>query len=297
MSLHSSEAQVRLTRTTNSATKVRSNGKRVLRMKKAHIYMKRARTWIPSITVTAGLIVAWQLIVTLKDVNEYVLPAPSTIVASMVSEWDLYKAAAIPTLIAIVVGFILAVLIALPIAISMVYSPIVERALYPLLVISQVVPKVALAPLFIIWFGFGETPKILMVVLISFFPLVVDAVVGFTAARPESLMLVRSMGASKWQAFWKIRFPWALPSLFAGAKVSITLAVVGAVVAEFVGADEGIGVLINQARGNLDTTIVFGGITYLSLIGLILFALVAGLERLLVKGNRSGRGFEAAGRL
>src|SRR5690606_23110870 len=122
----------------------------------------------------------------------------------------------------------------LPIGILMVYNKLAERALYPLLVLSQLIPKVAIAPLFIIWFGFGEAPKILMVVLISFFPLVIDAAVGFAAARPESLMLVRSMGANRWQAFWIIRFPWALPSIFAGAKVAVTLAVVGAIVAEFV---------------------------------------------------------------
>lgn len=253
--------------------------------------------WLPATATIAGLIVLWQAIVTLGDVNEYVLPAPLTIVTSMIVDWEMYLRSSVPTVIAIVVGFALAVIIALPIAISMVYSKIVERALYPLLVISQVVPKVALAPLFIIWFGFGQTPKIFMVVLISFFPMVIDAIVGFKAARPESLMLVRSMGASKWQAFWKIRFPWALPSIFAGAKVAITLAVVGAIVAEFVGADTGLGVLITQARGNLDTTTVFAGIVYLSLIGLVLFALLTGLERLLVKGSRSGRGFEAAGSL
>jgi NitT/TauT family transport system permease protein len=252
---------------------------------------------MPAIVLVAALIVLWELIVTVGGVNEYIMPSPVTIVVSMVTDWDMYLTASAPTVFAIVVGFVLAVIVALPLAIAMVYSKIVERALYPLLVISQVVPKVALAPLFIIWFGFGDTPKILMVVLISFFPLVIDAIVGFNAVRPESLMLVRSMGSSRWQAFWKIRFPWALPSIFAGAKVAITLAVVGAVVAEFVGADTGLGVLITQARGNLDTTTVFAGIVYLTLIGLILFAVINLVERLLVKGSRSGRGFEAAGKL
>src|SRR5699024_2901126 len=106
---------------------------------------------------------------------------------------------------------------------------------------------------------------------------------------------VRSMGASRWQAFWKVRFPWALPSIFAGAKVAITLSVVGAVVAEFVGAERGLGVLITQARGNLDTAMVFAGIACLSLIGLILFSVVGFLERMLVKGSRKDRSFEAAG--
>lgn len=243
------------------------------------------------------LVVLWEVASRQGWIEEYVLPAPTAIVGEMTGGFDRYWTASVPTLTAIVIGFLLSVLIAIPIAIGMVYSKLLERALYPLLILSQVVPKVAIAPLFIIWFGFGDPPKILMVVLISFFPLVIDAVVGFQASRPESLMLVRSMGASRWQAFWKIRFPWALPSIFAGAKVAITLAVVGAVVAEFVGADTGLGVLITQARGNLDTVAVFAGIGYLSLLGLILFAIVGILERLLVRGGRSGRKFEAAGGL
>ncbi|MBM9463892.1 ABC transporter permease [Aeromicrobium sp. YIM 150415] len=256
-----------------------------------------ARRWLPSTTLLVLLVGAWQIASSTGLVEEYVLPAPFTIVESMVVDASRYWEASVPTLWAIVLGFVLSVLVAVPIAIGMVYSPLFERALYPLLVLSQVVPKVAIAPLFIIWFGFGDPPKILMVVLISFFPLVIDAAVGFHAARPESLMLVRSMGASRWQAFWKIRFPWALPSIFAGAKVAITLAVVGAVVAEFVGADRGLGVLITQARGNLDTVTVFAGIGYLSALGLVLFAIIGLLERLLVRGSRSGRSFEAAGGL
>ena len=255
------------------------------------------RRWLPSGVLLALLVVLWQAASSTGLVEEYVLPGPLAVAESMVADADRYWEASVPTLSAITLGFVLSVLIAVPIAIGMVYSTIFERALYPLLVLSQVVPKVAIAPLFIIWFGFGDPPKILMVVLISFFPLVIDAAVGFHAARPESLMLVRSMGASRWQAFWKIRFPWALPSIFAGAKVAITLAVVGAVVAEFVGADQGLGVLITQARGNLDTVTVFAGIGYLSILGLVLFAGVGLLERLLVRGSRSGRAFEAAGGL
>lgn len=259
--------------------------------------LESLRSSWPAIALIVIIVAVWQAVSVAGIVEKYVLPAPWDIVSAMVANFDLYWSASLPTLTAILLGFGISILIALPIAIGMVYSPLLQRAIYPLLVLSQVVPKVALAPLFIIWFGFGTPPKIFMVVLIAFFPLVVDAVVGFQAARPESLMLVRSMGASRWQAFWKVRFPWALPSIFAGAKVAITLAVVGAVVAEFVGADKGLGVVITQARGNLDTVAVFAGIGYLSIIGLVLFASVSLLERVLVRGSRSGRSFEAAGSL
>lgn len=249
----------------------------------------------PAIALIVAALVIWQAASGFGIVPEYLLPSPLAIVTEMVVNAGTYLSSSVPTVMAIVLGFILAVVISLPLGVLMVYYPLMHRAIYPLLVLSQVVPKVAIAPLFIVWFGFGNSPKILMVVLISFFPLVIDALVGFSAARPESLMLVRSMGSSRMQAFWKVRFPWALPSLFAGAKVAITLAVVGAVVAEFVGADRGLGVVITQARGNLDTVMVFAGIGYLSLIGMVLYALVTLAERMLVKGSRSGRSFEAAG--
>lgn len=259
--------------------------------------LKNTSKLLPSISLIAAILVIWQLASSLGFVEEYLLPGPVQIVMEMLDNADFWLRNSMPTLMAILVGFVVSIAISLPMAIGMVYSAYFRKALYPLLVLSQVIPKVAIAPLFIIWFGFGDFPKILMVILIAFFPLVIDAVVGFQAARPESLMLVRSMGASRWQAFWKVRLPWALPSIFAGAKVAITLAVVGAVVAEFVGANSGLGVEITRARGHLDTLAVFAGIGYLSLIGLILFGAVTLLEKVMVKNSRSGRAFEAAGGL
>lgn len=252
--------------------------------------------WVPALALLVIIVLAWQLVSSFGVIPPYLLSSPLAIAEEMIVNWDTYVSASLPTLIAIVVGFLISILISLPLAIAMVYSPLLRSAIYPLVILSQVIPKVAIAPLFIIWFGFGQSPKILMVVLIAFFPLLIDAVVGFSAARPQSLMLVRSMGATRWQAFWKVRFPWALPSIFAGAKVAITLAVVGAVVAEFVGANSGLGVLITRARGDLDTVMVFAGIGYLSIWGLIAFGLIVLAEHLLVK-NPHKDGFEAAGKL
>lgn len=257
----------------------------------------RGADWALPLLLVAIVVGAWQSAITFGGIQEYVLPGPGTVITTMVVDWHNFLTQSIPTIIAIFVGFAVAIAVALPIAIAMVYSSIVRRAVYPLLIVAQVVPKVALAPLFIIWFGFGQSPKILMVALICFFPIVIDSMVGFNAARPESLMLVRSMGASRWQAFWKVRWPWALPSIFAGAKVGITLAVVGAVVAEFVGADKGLGVLLITARGNLDSVTVFAAIGWLTVIGFVLFVIVELLERIAIRGSRHGRGFEASGSL
>jgi NitT/TauT family transport system permease protein len=260
---------------------------------------KRSRVsdWLPALALVVLLVAAWQAAVSFGGVKEYVLPAPGAVVEKMFADLDLFADQSVPTVIAIFTGFALAIAVALPIAVAMVYSGVVRRAVYPLLIVAQVVPKVAIAPLFIIWFGFGQLPKVLMVALICFFPVVIDSMVGFRAARPESLMLVRSMGASRWQAFWKVRWPWALPSIFAGVKVGITLAVVGAVVAEFVGADKGLGVLLITARGDMDSLTVFASIGWLTIIGFALFGAVELLERVLLPGRGSRRGFEASGGL
>ena len=257
----------------------------------------RLADWLLPLAMVAIAVGIWQAVCSSGGVEEYVLPAPADVVQKMFGDFGTFAEQSVPTIIAIFVGFALAVAVALPIAVAMVYSGVVRRALYPLLIIAQVVPKVAIAPLFIIWFGFGQLPKVLMVALICFFPVVIDSLVGFKAARPESLMLVRSMGASRWQAFWKIRWPWALPSIFAGIKVGITLAVVGAVVAEFVGADKGLGVLLITARGDMDSLTVFASIVWLTVIGFILFVVVELLERVLVPGKRGGRSHEASGAL
>jgi NitT/TauT family transport system permease protein len=171
----------------------------------------------------------------------------------------------------------------------MIYSKWFRRSIYPILLTAQVLPKVALAPLFIVWFGFGLLPKVLMTFLISFFPIVIDSLTGLNSVRPESLMLLRSMGASRWQAFWKVRLPSALPSMFGGFKIAITFAVVGTVVAEFVGSDHGLGYILVLARGNLDTVTVFAAILWLVAIAFLYYFAVELLEWLLVKGRAARR--------
>jgi NitT/TauT family transport system permease protein len=235
-----------------------------------------------------GVIGVWELLVRKLEVPVYLLPAPSEIAIKMIVQRDVFFVQIWPTSSAIISGFLLAVAVGVPAATLMVYSATIRRTIYPILLTAQVLPKVALAPLFIVWFGFGFLPKVLMTFLISFFPIIIDTLTGLNSVRPESLMLIRSMGGNRWQSFWKVRMPSALPSMFGGLKVAITFAVVGTVVAEFVGSDNGLGYLLVLARGNLDTVTVFAAIVWLIIIGFAFYFAVEVAERLLIKG-RSGR--------
>ncbi|MGH7268697.1 MAG: ABC transporter permease, partial [Candidatus Rokuibacteriota bacterium] len=167
---------------------------------------------------------------------------------------------------------------------------------YPVLVATQVVPKIAIAPILTIWFGFGMPPKVMMCFLISFFPVVIDSIVGLRSVEVGKLHLARSMGASPWQTFVKIRLPSALPSILGGVKIASTFAVVGAVVGEFIGADQGLGRVILIANGNFDTVTVFAAIGYLTFIGVGLFLLVDGVERLVIPWHVSRRAEDVVGR-
>ena len=174
-------------------------------------------------------------------------------------------------------------------ALMIAYSRTVESFVYPLLVFSQSVPKVAIAPLFVVWFGFGIIPKVIAAFLLGFFPVVVSTVVGFKSVERDMIDLARSMKASKLQIFMRISLPQALPSIFAGLKVSVTLAVVGAVVGEFVGSNSGIGYVLQIANGNFDLPLMFAALTILSLVGVILFALVDLVERFMIPWHASQR--------
>lgn len=249
-------------------------------------------SWIAPAVTAIGCLVLWEAAVRLFAIPIYLLPPPSGVIAKMLSEYRMFFFEAIPTLMAIIAGFLLAVAVGVPTATYMVYSPLFRRAVQGILITAQVLPKVALAPLFIVWFGFGLLPKVLMTFLISFFPIVIDSVIGLSLVRPESLMLVRSMGGNRWQAFWKIRLPNALPSIFGGFKVAITFAVVGALVAEFVGSDSGLGYVLVMARGNLDTLTVFAAIGWLVAIGFFFYYAVELLEKLVLRNRAYNRAHE-----
>ncbi|WP_343919196.1 ABC transporter permease [Agrococcus citreus] len=235
------------------------------------------------------VLVAWQLAVDLLDIPTYILPSPLQTVESLWSNRLELWGATLVTTGEVLAGFLLAVLVSVPIAMLLVSFRWFERIVYPFLVLLQTVPKIALAPLFVVWFGFGPGPKVLVTFLICFFPILLDTMTGLRSSNPDMASLVRTMGGGRWAVFSKVRLPSALPHLFAGVKVAITLAVVGAVVGEFVGATEGLGYLLLRANANLDTPLLFASIVILTVLGLALFYLVALIERLVIPWHVSQR--------
>lgn len=242
----------------------------------------------PAVTMLA-ILAAWELWIALAQVPLYLIPPPSKVIASMVTQSPHLLAQSWVTLQEIVLGFLLSVVVAVPLSILIVSSKAFEKSVYPLLVASQVVPKVAIAPLFIIWFGFGTLPKVLIAFLIAFFPIIIDSVIGLRSMEIEKLYLAQSMGAGKLQTFLKIRLPNALPNMLGGLKVAATFSVIGAIVGEFIGADQGIGRVLLLANGNLDTVTLFAGVGYLTIIGIAIFFLMDLIERLLIPWHVSRR--------
>jgi NitT/TauT family transport system permease protein len=201
------------------------------------------------------------------------------------------------TTTSMLLGYALGIAVALPLAMALAYSRLFEAAVYPSVVFLQILPKIAIAPLFIIWFGFGMLPKLLLVFLLTFFPIVVSAVAGFKSCDPDIIELARATGTSRLRLFLKIRFPSALPEIFTGLKVAAALASTAAVVAEFVSSDAWLGYLLLTFNGELLTSMVFGTIIILGVIGLALYYLVEGLERLIIPWHVAARGEQTLGKL
>jgi NitT/TauT family transport system permease protein len=228
------------------------------------------------------LFVAWELAVRMTGVKEYLLPAPSKVWSEFWKRHDIVAGGAWVTTKEILAGYALAVLVSIPLALTVAYSRFMEQAVYPVIVFLQIVPKIAIAPLFIIWFGFGFTPKLLLVFLLSFFPIVVSSIAGFKSADRDVMDFARTTGAGALRMFLKIQLPQALPHIFTGLKVGAALAATAAVVAEFVASDKGLGYLLLQYNGQLETPMVFATIVILSLIGLAVYYAVEVVERIAI---------------
>ncbi len=246
---------------------------------------KRLRRLLRSQRVLVSFVLLfflWEGAVRLFRVPSYLLPPPSVIALDLLARWSRVMQNTLITTQEIVAGYLAAVLISIPLALLIAHSRFMEETVYPIIVFFQIVPKIAIAPLFIIWFGFGFTPKLLLVFLLSFFPIVVSSIAGFKSVDAEILDLARSTGASPWMMFRKIRLPYALPSIFTGLKVAAALSPTAAVVAEFVASDKGLGYLLLEFNGNLNTSMVFATIVVLSIVGLLVYYAVELIERILI---------------
>lgn len=245
------------------------------------------RQFLISFIVLFGV---WEVGVRVFGVASYLLPPPSEIWTEFSSRWAYVLDNTWITTSEIVVGYLVAILVSVPLAVFVAYFPSMERTIYPIIVFLQIIPKIAIAPLFIIWFGFGFLPKILLVFLLSFFPIVVASISGFKSIDDETMELARSTGASPWMIFRKIRLPHAMPAIFTGLKVAAALSSTAAVVAEFVASDSGLGYLLLRYNGDIETAMVFATIIVLSIVGLIVYYAVEVIERLAIPWHVSQRG-------
>ncbi|MGU3496779.1 ABC transporter permease [Xanthobacteraceae bacterium A53D] len=234
---------------------------------------------LSSILLPLGLaffvLLAWQAYVTIWQVPSVILPSPISIAAYIWERHDLLLMHAIPTTLESAAGFLLALLLGVAIAILLTYSPMAHQALYPNLIFFQLIPKIALAPLFIIWLGVGTQSRIAFSVFIAFFPVVIATTAGFQNVDRNIVRLCRSLTATEWQIFTNIRFPMALPHIFSGMKIAITLAIIGVIIGEFITAQAGLGYLIIFATARADTEVSMAAIVVLCICGLLLYGLVA----------------------
>lgn len=245
-------------------------------------WRRRVAAPLAPVLLLATFLAAWQLIPPAMGVETFILPIPSQIASQMVDDWSLLQPALLVTLREILLGFALAFVVAMVLGFAVAHSRIVNRTVYPLLVASQTIPIIAIAPVFIIWFGYGLTPKVVITAIICFFPLTVNTVAGYAAVDPDTRMLFKAYGAGRFMTFRLLSLPSALPSIFAGVKISVTLSVIGATIAEWVGSQEGLGYVILQASSQIITARVFAAIALLSFMGIALFLVASLLERLVM---------------
>ena len=242
----------------------------------------RARQLLFPAFVALALLILWEGVGALANVPAVILPRPSLIGRLIGQRWELLLKHAYPTTVQSILGFLCAVVVGVGLGMLVSFSRFFREAVYPLIIAFQVVPKVALAPVFILWFGLGGTSRLVLAFFIAFFPMVVNTFTGLDSVDPTMIRMARAFHASRFTIFWKIQLPHAMPYIFSGLKISITFAVIGIVVAEFVTAQEGLGYLIVFSEGNLDTPMMMGSLVVLSVVGILLYGAVVGLEKLCI---------------
>ena len=243
----------------------------------------------PPLAFGALLLIAWDLWVRARDVKEYLVPAPAAVAAAFADDPMRFIDAARLSLAAALGGLLIASLAAFALAVLMAHSRPAERAVYPWALMLKVTPIVAVYPLFTIWFGFSIWPKMLIAALITFFPMLVNAVIGLRSVDAQALDFMRALDASRAQVFWKLRLPASLPYVFAALRISVPLSLIGAVVAEFLSGASGMGQLILIANGDFDTATLFAAVFVLALMGVFLTAAVSIVERRVLFWHESAR--------
>jgi NitT/TauT family transport system permease protein len=250
--------------------------------------LHQLRPVILPLLTAAVLLILWQLLVVGFRVPPVILPPPTAIAGELVRAWPLLLHQAVPTTLDSLTAFFAAGVLGVALATALSYSPLLRDTIYPNLVVFQLVPKVALAPLFVVWLGISSESRIVFATFVSFFPVVISAVVGFASAEAATLRMCRSLTASEWQSFRLVRFPIALPAIFSGLKIAMTMAIIGVIIGEFISAKAGLGFYILYASSRMETALIFAALFVLCVIGVALFGAVA-LAEVLVRRSYGRR--------
>jgi len=234
--------------------------------------------YLPSILVILGLLLFWQIAVSALGIKEYILPTPVAAIKALFNPNYQWTVNLLATLYAVLGAFVLSAVLGVLLAIVIVWNDLLLRTVMPVLILFNTLPKIALAPLFVVWLGYGIWPNIVIGTTIAFFPMVVNTAVGLASAEPEMLELVQTLRASRWKVLTKIRFPNAVPYIFTGLKLNATMSVIGAIVGEFVASERGLGALIIAGGVTLETPSIFASLILISLLGLVLYGIVVAVE-------------------
>lgn len=247
---------------------------------KSRRFQKKWRDSIPTIVFSVICLALWQIIVSYFKLPLWLIPSPIAVLKAFWNTRELLWTHTLTTLFETTTGFVLSIALGLVAGVAMVLSPLIKRLFYPLLIVSQTVPLIAVAPLLILWLGYGLLPKIVTVVLVCFFPIAVSLIEGLEVSDDDLLNLLKSMGATRWQILYMIRWPNALPSFFAGLKIAATYSVMGAVIGEWLGASSGLGVYLTRSSHSFRTDQVFAAIAAITVLSLFYFVLIAVIRRL-----------------
>jgi ABC-type nitrate/sulfonate/bicarbonate transport system permease component len=242
--------------------------------------LRRLAGYGPAFVFTLALLATWELYVRSGQISADVLPTPTSIVQALFANWDVISVNTMQTLLETVIGLLASIVLGLVLAVLLDTSSWVRRTLYPLLITSQTIPMIALAPLLLIWFGFDLGPKVLLVILYCFFPIAVASADGLLGTDADLVRLMKSMHASRWQTLWLVRLPGAMPAFFSGVRIAATYSVTGAIFGEYVGAYQGLGIYMQSSANSHAIVLVFAAILVTAVLSLLLFGLVALIERI-----------------